>query len=213
MKGSIKQFYFLSSFDVKAESYAATTNYKNHDQSLLWKNYMSHIKTTPRNVMLLLDHGVSLSKWQINIVKSVAKQVIKVLNPEDRIGLLAIAEEPSSPYLTDQCLTPNQIPPTASDLHTITYATQHNKELLYKFIDRLNKGNGGTNHSAGFQYAFNVIAASDINVNETVMLLYISRGLLSSLGEAKIVMEVISEMMTKVERNVVINTCAVVNGR
>lgn len=172
---------------------------------------MSHIKSTPRNVMLLLDHGVSLSKWQLEIVKSVAKQTIKVLNPHDKIGLLAIAEDSTSPYLTEQCFTPNQIPP-ANDLHTITRATQHNKELLYKFIDTLSKGNGGTNHSAGFQHALNVIATSDIGANETVMLLYISRGLLSSLSEAKIVMETIAEMLPKVERNVIINTCAVING-
>lgn len=211
LKGFIKQLYLLSSFDVKTDTYAPITNYKNHDQSLLWNNYMSHIKSTPRNIMLLLDHGVSLSKWQLEIVKSVAKQMIRVLNPEDKVGLLAIAEDTSAPFLTEQCLTPNQVPP-ANDLHTITRATQHNKELLYKFIDTLSKGNGGTNHSAGFQHALNVIATSDIATNETVMLLYISRGLLSSLSEAKTVMQTISEMLPEVQKNVIINTCAVING-
>lgn len=173
---------------------------------------MSHIKTPPRNVMLLLDHGVSLSKWQLEIVKLVAKQTIQVLNPQDKVGLLAIAEDASAPYLTEQCLTPNQTPPANDFLHTMVSATEHNKELLYKFVDTLNKGNGGTNHSAGFQSALNVIATSDIGANGTVMLLYISRGLLSSLSEAKTVMETINAMMPKVQSGVVINTCAVVNG-
>lgn len=211
LKDSIKQMYLLSSFDVTSDTHVPITNYKNHDQSILWKNYMSRIQSTPRNVMLLLDHGVSLSKWQLEIVKSVAKQTIKVLNSEDRIGLLAIAEETTTPYLTEQCLTPNQMPPV-NDQHTITQATQHNKDLLYKFIDSLSKGNGGTNHSSGFQHALNIIATSDIGANETVMLLYVSRGLLSSLSEAKTVMQTISEVLPKIEKNVIINTCAVING-
>lgn len=212
LKGSAKQIYLLSSLDVKSDTTIPITNYINHDQSILWKNYMSHIKSSSRNVMLLLDHGVSLSKWQFEIVKSVAKQMIEVLNADDKIGLLAIAEDSSAPYLTEQCLTPNQVPP-ANDLHTITRATQHNKELLYKFIDSLSKGSGGTNHSIGFQHALDVIATSDIGANDTVMLLYISRGLLSSLSEAKTVMQTISDMLPYVRSNVIINTCAVINGK
>lgn len=202
--------YLLASSDVRSDT-SYSHNYRKHDQSLLWKSYMSRTKSPPRNVMLLLDHGVSLGKWQFEIVKSVAKQMIEVLNPEDRIGLLAIAEDSSAPFLTDQCLTPNQVPP-ANDQHAITRATRHNKELLYKFIDSLPKGSGGTNHSIGFQHALEVIATSDVGANETVMLLYISRGLLSSLSEAKTVMQTISEMLPSVRNSVIINTCAVVNG-
>lgn len=173
---------------------------------------MSRIKSKPRNIMLLLDHGISLSNWQFQIVKAVAKQAIEVLNPYDKIGLLAIAEDSATPYLSERCLTPNQILPS-NDLHVITTATRHNKELLYKFIDSLSRGSAGTNHSLGFQHAFEVIATSDIPENETVMLLYISRGLLSSLSEARMVMEVISEMQRDIRSNVIINTCAVINGR
>lgn len=91
--------------------------------------------------MLLLDHGGSLSKWQFQIVKAVAKQMISVLGTNDRVGLVAISDDWSSPYFTDQCVMPNQMPPS-SHLCNITYATQHNKNLLNKFIDSISKGNG-----------------------------------------------------------------------
>lgn len=71
---------------------------------------------------------------------------------------------------------------------------------------------GGTNHSLGFEQALRVVSISGIPKNETVMVLYVSRGLLSSLGEAKTVLETISNMLKEVPNNVIINTCAVING-
>lgn len=141
LKESVKQLYFLSSSDVESKSLSEISKCENCNQSLLWKNYMSHIKRQHRNIVLLLDHGGSLSKWQLQIVKAVAKQMIAVLNSKDRIGLLAISDDWSAPYLTEQCLTPNQVPPS-TDLYKITQATQHNKYLLNKFVDSLEKGSG-----------------------------------------------------------------------
>lgn len=161
IKGAIKQIYLLSTLEVSSlSSNAPIANCKDQDQSILWKLYMKYRKSLPRNVMLLLDHGGSLSKQQFRIVKAVckkpfkqnillsnfnipvlAKQMISVLNEYDRIGVLAVSDEWSSPYLTDQCLMPNQIPPI-SDSHTMSPATEHNKYLLNKFVDSLTKGNG-----------------------------------------------------------------------
>lgn len=56
------------------------------------------------------------------------------------------------------------------------------------------------------------MSISDIPQNETVMLLYISRGLLSSLREAKAVLQTIFDGLKQVNNTVVINTCAVING-
>lgn len=141
LKETIKQFYFLSASDIMSKSTSEISKCENCDQSLLWKTYMSHTRSKPKNVLLLLDHGGSLSKWQFQIVKAVAKQMIAVLNSSDKIGLLAISDDWSAPYLTEQCLTPNQAPPP-TDIYKITYATQHNKYLLNKFIDSLVKGSG-----------------------------------------------------------------------
>lgn len=67
--------------------------------------------------------------------------MITVLNKNDKIGVVAISDDWSCPYLNEQCVMPNQIPLT-SDSHVISAATHHNKYLLNKFIDSLVKGNG-----------------------------------------------------------------------
>lgn len=71
---------------------------------------------------------------------------------------------------------------------------------------------GTTNHSLGFQQALHTIKASNISTNETVMLIYISRGLLSVLTEAKTVLKTISENLSIVNNSIIINTCAVIDG-
>ncbi|KAB0801153.1 hypothetical protein PPYR_05507 [Photinus pyralis] len=211
LKGAIKQMYLLSRWDVISNAQNSVYNCNIRDESLLWKLYvLKNADSTPRNVMLLLDHGGSLSKHQFHIVKAVAKHMISVLNGNDKVGVLGISDEWSYPYITDQCLMPNQIPP-ASDSHVLSPATDHNKYLLNRFIDSLTKGNGVTNHSLGFQQAFQTIKSSNISANESVMLLYISRGLLSSLTEAKTVLETISSMVDELDNKILINTCAVID--
>lgn len=65
----------------------------------------------------------------------------------------------------------------------------------------------------GFQQILQAVLYSDIPQNETVMVLYISRGLLSSLREAKTVLQTISDVMEQIQNPVIINTCAVINGK
>lgn len=71
---------------------------------------------------------------------------------------------------------------------------------------------GATNHSLGFQTAFNIIKHSIKDSNKNVTIIYISRGLLSSLIEAKVVMETISTGQDSVLPNVIINTCLLIDG-
>lgn len=212
LEGAIKQFYLLSTSDVESKQSVPIEDCRVQDRSLLWKTYQGQLVSVPRNIMLLLDHGGSLSKRQFQIVKGIAKQMILVSGEEDRIGVLAISDEWTSPYLSEQCLMPNLVPPT-TDSHVLSRATEHNKLLLNKFIDSLAKGSGVTNHSLGFQQALETIRASNISSNETVMLLYISRGLLSSLTEAKTVLQTISFMLEDIDNPIIINTCAVIDGK
>ncbi|KAF5272845.1 hypothetical protein FQR65_LT00441 [Abscondita terminalis] len=211
LKSAMKHMYLLSKWDVLSNSHNSMYNCNSCDLSLLWKLYILQSRSSmPRNVMLLLDHGGSLSKRQFQIVKAVAKQMISVLDDKDKVGVLGISDEWSYPYLTEQCLMPNQIPP-ASNSHIISPATEHNKYLLNRFIDALSKGNSVTNHSLGFQQALQIVKSSNISSNETVMLLYISRGLLSSLTEAKTVLETILDIVSGLDNRVLINTCAVID--
>lgn len=141
LKGAVKQFYFLSSHDVSNETQSQLSRCDNNDLSLLWKTFMNRVKRRPRNVVLLLDHGGSLSKYQFQIVKAMARQMLSTLDSNDRIGVLAISEECTAPYVTEQCLTPNQARP-AEEFFNITFATEHNKDLLNKFVNSLVKGSG-----------------------------------------------------------------------
>ncbi|GJQ69938.1 hypothetical protein Trydic_g13334 [Trypoxylus dichotomus] len=210
IKSAIKQFYFLSNQDVTTIADTSISACKCQDHSLFWDVYVSRVITVPRNIMILLDHGGSLSKQQFKTVKMIAKSIISYLREEDRIGLLALADDFSSPYKTEQCLMPNQAPPVG-DPYVISLATKHNKNLLIHFVNSLSKGSGITNHSLGFQQALQTINASNIPNNETVMLIYISRGLLSVLTEAKTVLKTISEHLSIVNNSIIINTCAVID--
>lgn len=159
LKGAIKQLYFLSTTDVIRPENVETSQCHGQDQTLLWKTYLSQIVGS-KNVMLLLDHGGSLSRQQIRIVKAfgnsflfkffhfvlyfsffTAKQIIEILKENDRVGVLAISDEWSSPYFSKDCVLPNQKPPKG-ELFNISYATEHNKDILFRFIDYLVKGTG-----------------------------------------------------------------------
>ena len=53
---------------------------------------------------------------------------------------------------------------------------------------------------------------SNLPKNDTVALLYISRGLLSSLTEPTIVLETISRYLSNINNHIIISTCAVIDG-
>lgn len=77
LKGVIKQFYLLSTSDVLNKNYnAPITNCMDHNQSRLWKLYIQQMNLARKNVMLILDHGGSLSKHQFSIVKAVGMFVM-----------------------------------------------------------------------------------------------------------------------------------------
>ncbi|RZC40016.1 VWFA and cache domain-containing protein 1 [Asbolus verrucosus] len=208
----IKQQYFISSSDVESYPYSPFTDCNEVDHMLMWNSFMSRNNYSPRNIVLLLDHGGSLSKHHFYIVKSIAKQVVASLNEKDNIALLAISNDWSSPQLTEECLMPNQVPSIVNDVPKFTSANPTRKKILYKFIDGMYKGNGATNHSLGLQKALKVIEQNQIQ-NETVMILYVSRGLLSSLTEAKTVLETILQASENVTSPFIINTCTAIDGK
>lgn len=139
-----------------------------------------------------------------------AKQIVENLNEEDKLAVLAISNDWTSPLLNEDCPLTNQVPSVVDDLPKFTPVTPSRKKLFYNFIDGMYKGSGATNHSLGLQKALKVIEKSQIQ-NETVMILYISRGLLSSLTEAKTVLETIQQASENISCPFVINTCAVID--
>ena len=111
--------------------------------------------------------------------------------------------------------------------------TSQVKKSVLEFVENLNRSQAQTNHSLGFkvrinynsninklklnfffQVAFDVLKElyKDESKKLPISFLYISRGLLSPLSEAKNVLQAISNGQQELPFPVVINTCAIVIG-
>lgn len=158
--------------------------------------------------------------------------MVSLLSDSDSLHLIAISDKVTQFVRGDtwDCVKNSSI-----GLHS---ATMDNKVQLFKFIDQLNKTKGkwieqsskpliiiinrhslslaeNTNHSLGFQAAFDFLRSSEstkYSPDDEVIFLYVSRGLLS-LAEAKTVLETIATGQGRLQRPVVINTCAIIIGR
>jgi hypothetical protein len=65
----------------------------------------------------------------------------------------------------------------------------------------------------GFRHAFRIIeTTASTATSAQIIIIYVTRGLLSSLEEGKTVLETISKGHKKVARQILINTCAVIDG-
>ncbi|CAG9759360.1 unnamed protein product [Ceutorhynchus assimilis] len=206
LSNAIKQQYFISEKDIKHKQYSQFSECLDHDEGIIWKNYMSHQKYVRKNVVLVLDHGGSLSKTQLQIAKSMAKETLASLNENDRIALIAVASDWS--YADRECADGKIFEPILSLQEAkSTYILQ-----LNTFIDSLVRGSGATNHAIGMQKALEaILTTSSLNDDEIVMVMYISRGLLSSLAEARSVLKVIAFQTDFISSPVFIHTCAVID--
>lgn len=94
---------------------------------------------------------------------------------------------------------------------SLPLAIQHVKQLFGRFVDSLETSKAPTNHSLAFETALQTIRKVG-NVEDTVLLIYISRGLLSSLEEAKVVLNTIAKSAQIVPSKVMLSSCALVDG-
>lgn len=100
------------------------------------------------------------------------------------------------------------------------FATRTTKKRIIDFIENLNQTQEATNHPLGFKYAFAMLKQlyeKQKNVNDAVQqkelpitFLYVTRGLLFPLTEARTVMNTIAKGQENIPFPVVINTCAVI---
>lgn len=93
------------------------------------------------------------------------------------------------------------------------------KNQLRKFIDGLEKDASATNHSLGFQYAFEWITsqfdADALQFDEKstpLQIIYVSRGLVSLPTDMRAVLQTIANGQAKLKQPIVINTCAIILG-
>ncbi|GAB1599475.1 VWFA and cache domain-containing protein 1-like isoform X3 [Argonauta hians] len=164
--------------------------------------FVSTIRPQRKHLVIVMDHGLSLSLTQLNTAKAIAKHLLESLSENDYVGVIGLAATPTYPR-ADSCLP-----------HTLVQATYETRLYFNKFLDGLKKETVATNHSLGFRYAFEMIensGGSVIDKNDNVMIMYISRGLLSILTEARDVFDTISYHNTKLNFSVIINTYAVID--
>lgn len=105
-------------------------------------------------------------------------------------------------------------------------ATVDIKQYFNKFLDTLNKTKEITNHTLAFDYSFRMVdqilndaryKCGELAESEPsaapILMIYVSRGLLSPMTEAKSVLEAIATGQSRLHRPVIINTCAIILGR
>ncbi|XP_030748339.1 VWFA and cache domain-containing protein 1 [Sitophilus oryzae] len=203
---ALKQQYFMSDKDIRNIQYSPFSQCSDHDENIVWKNYMSHQKYQRKNVILVLDHGGSLSYRQLQIAKTIAKATLKYLEEHDRVALIAVASDWS--YTQTGCTDEKGIKPSIF----LQDAKAGYLSMLDSFIDSLNRGSGATNHVIGMQKSLDVILnTQDFGEQDMVMVTYISRGLLSSLTEARSVLKIIAQQTEDIKLPVYIHTCAVID--
>ncbi|XP_074642229.1 VWFA and cache domain-containing protein 1-like [Tubulanus polymorphus] len=175
--------------------------------------FVSTIQPHRKHVVIVMDHGNSLSHNQLAIAKAIAKQLIHSLSENDRVGIIGLSKEVVYPK-KDGCLTTHLAP--------LTYEAKY---FFRDFIDGLTKQKSVTSHTLGFKKAFemiwNSLATSNKSSGDTegiagqlsdeAMIMYISRGFLYSLTEPKEVMKAIAHENRRMGHKVVINTYAVID--
>ncbi|XP_044764748.1 VWFA and cache domain-containing protein 1 isoform X2 [Coccinella septempunctata] len=199
LKNALKKVYFLSLTSTPfSENAEIIDNFCQIDHSKLWKTYMSHNIYKTRRVILLIDHGNSIDDNLLFLSKLFAKQMISVLNENDKFTIIAIASKWSSLTVSEPCGNEH--------LPSILTATDNNKELSYSFIDELSSKSEITDHSIGIKTAMKM-ARLFYAGEETVMLVYISPGMQFSMSEA---MDIIT--VSDISSPLIVNTCSVSSG-
>lgn len=207
---NLKQIYFLSKDDLAGDEKCRRTS----DDMHLRHIFASTIKQ--KNIVIIIDHGSSLNADQLDLTKTFANTLISMLNERDQVAIIATADKTSFRYTDDSDVQHQQ--DTKSNRHRsgqMYSATADNKVSFMKFVDSLNGTKDITNHSLAFQNAFTLLreiygSRKHQFSGGPVQVMYISRGLVSPLTEAKSVLEAIAHGQKQLDFPVIINTCAIV---
>ncbi|XP_060536991.1 VWFA and cache domain-containing protein 1 [Cylas formicarius] len=204
LPNAVRQQYFMLNNEFKETKHSPFLECSGHEESVVWKNFRMQSKYMTKNVILIVDHGASLSKRQLHIAKAIAKEMLLALNKDDRVALIGLASEWSFPET--YCTQGNN----ATNVK-LEHATAAHVTSMINFIDSLDRGNGSTNHTSGIQVALDIALKNTNLDNETIMIAYISRGLLSSLREARTVLKTVAQYTDNIKTAIVIHTCAVID--
>lgn len=170
------------------------------DETRLRSIFLATISPDTKRVIIMIDYGRSMSITQLELAKVLARSIIETLSHHDHVGLIGLAEDALLP-MNDGC-----------SQHSLPLATHETKYHLLRYIEGLTRSKGSTNHSLGFKSIFEIISHSvPSNVTAPILVVYLSRGLLSSLTDAKTVLHTIAEGREATPHDILINTCALID--
>lgn len=196
----------------KPELYYHQKKAYNELSQLLVQRHRENLFTTalvrPKLVVIVIDRGSSLSNHQLTIGKSIAKYILNSLSHRDKVAIIDLTSTVNYPS-NEACS--NKIP--------LAYANYETKHYFSIYIDELERSLNSTNHYLGFQTAFEFISVNydsfkkEMATEPEILIPYISRGLLSSLADAKPVMQLIANELKNRSYSFVINTYALIDDR
>ncbi|CAH1153371.1 unnamed protein product [Phaedon cochleariae] len=204
---TVKRVYLISNAEIEQSQRTPFHHCIGCDERLVWDQFMRRNNYEHKNVVLILDVGGSISQHQFQIMKSIGKKMLSVLNSNDLIAFFTISSNYS--FLESDCARYNDLE-VVNSTPGLKYANSSYVLQLSNYIDAIENEVGLTDHVLGFETGLKIIENHmELIKNETVMMLYVSRGLLSSLLEPKQVMEMMRTFTDKNNVSLVINTCAI----
>ncbi|CAL1284587.1 unnamed protein product [Larinioides sclopetarius] len=164
--------------------------------------YLDTVKSKTKHVIIVIDQGNSLSLLQFVSAKMIGKHILGLLSSNDKVVTFGLASDIQYSQ-GNNC-----------SKETLLYATSETKLELTRFFDNLTRKHNATDHVLGFRKIYEIIHEIELkntSVYHEILVAYVSRGLLSSLVDAKQVLEIISDGNQKSKSHIVINTYALID--
>ncbi|XP_055857843.1 VWFA and cache domain-containing protein CG16868 [Episyrphus balteatus] len=191
-----KHIYYLSNYD-----YASDHNCQYYFNNLHFRRLYVATIVEKKRVFILIDVGSVLSVEQMELSKSFVSNLVQMLTDTDFISIVTISDEAIPMELTNFRQNP----------YKLTYlATPDKKEEILDYISMLKRSTEPTNHSLGFEYSFSLLRQQNLSENEPLEFIYVTRGLLTRLSDARSVLAAIALGQQMLPFPITINTCAVI---
>ncbi|XP_030874640.1 VWFA and cache domain-containing protein 1 [Leptonychotes weddellii] len=169
--------------------------------------YVSTVRPQSKHIVVILDHGASVTDTQLQIAKDAARVILSAIDEHDKISVLTVADTVRTCSL-DQCYKTFLSP-----------ATSETKRKMSTFVSSVKSLDSPTQHAVGFQKAFQLIRSTNNNTkfqaNTDMVIIYLSAGITSkdsSEEDKKATLRVINEENSFLNNSVMILTYALMNG-
>uniref|UniRef100_A0A8C2NKA2 VWFA domain-containing protein n=1 Tax=Capra hircus TaxID=9925 RepID=A0A8C2NKA2_CAPHI len=168
--------------------------------------YVSTVRPQSKHVVVILDHGASVTDTQLQIAKDAAQVILSAIDEHDKISVLTVADTVRTCSL-DQCYKTFLSP-----------ATSETKRKMSTFVSSVKSLDSPTQHAVGFQKAFQLIRSTNnstkFQANTDMVIIYLSAGITSkdsSEEDKKATLRVINEENSFLNNSVMILTYALMN--